>query len=504
MKKIIYLLSFALLFTTVVFYGCQKEPIASFTVSKTTVNVGESVSFTNTSADADSYQWDFGDGSTSTSVSQTHTYNTAGTYTVTLTVFSKNGKKSDIATEEITVSEITGQAPVANFKTNTTNITVGSTVNFTDLSTNTPTSWAWHFGDGGISNTQNSSHTYSSADTFTVSLTAINAFGYNTETKYDYITVSCSSPAAEFTANLTSITKNRTVYFTDLSTNSPDSWVWAFPSGPSGIPNSSTLQNPAVKYDTVGTYDVTLIAINACDSDTITKYDYITVEELVMNIPCPGTPTVTDADGNVYNTVQIGTQCWIAENLNVSHYRNGDAIPNVTDNTQWDNLTTSAWCYYNNNSGYENPYGKLYNWYTVVDSRGLCPTGWHIPTHYELTTLERAICTSGTCNTDFPYDFTTTGWRGTDEGGKLKETGTIHWNSPNTGATNESGFSALPGGYRYSNGEFDYMGYYAYFCSSSEYYSYNAWFRKLHYYFGDVSRDYYDKNCGFSVRCVKD
>ena len=175
------------------------------------------------------------------------------------------------------------------------------------------------------------------------------------------------------------------------------------------------------------------------------------------------------------------------ENLKVTHYRNGDAIPNVTDNTQWSNLTTAAYCNYNNDINNVATYGRLYNWYAVVDNRNLCPTDWHTPTDDEWTIL-----------TDYLGGETIAG-------GKMKEIGTTHWLSPNTGATNESGFTALPGGYRsYYVGSFDDITYYAYFWSATEYNSLNAWNRNLDYGYTDVFRYFYDKMYGFSVRCVKD
>jgi len=224
-----------------------------------------------------------------------------------------------------------------------------------------------------------------------------------------------------------------------------------------------------------------------------------------LNQPCPGTPTVTDADGNVYGTVQIGTQCWMIENLKVTHYSNGDAIPNVTDAT-WGSLTTGAYCWYNNDAAtYSNTYGALYNWYTVSDSRNIAPTGWHVPTHYEWRTLERAVCTSSTCSTDFPYDNTTQGLRGINEGGKLKETGYIHWTNPNTGATNSSGFTALPGGVHSYNGVSSNIGDYGYWWSSTAYDATNAWDWNVLYNSSQVdSYANWGKGYGLSVRCVKD
>ncbi len=207
--------------------------------------------------------------------------------------------------------------------------------------------------------------------------------------------------------------------------------------------------------------------------------------------------TATDIDGNFYRTIKIGDQCWMMDNLKVTHYRNGNDIPNVTDNTAWAGLSTGAYCDYNNDVNNAATYGRLYNWYAVRDSRNMAPEGWHIPTDAEWKQLEMYLGMS-------PAEADATGWRGTDEGGKLKETGTTRWGSPNAGATNESGFTALPGGYRYSDGSFGAMGIYAFLWSSTEFDSGTAWGRGLHSNGSDVSRTSDDKLYGFSVRCVRD
>jgi uncharacterized protein (TIGR02145 family) len=210
---------------------------------------------------------------------------------------------------------------------------------------------------------------------------------------------------------------------------------------------------------------------------------------------CP--PTVTDYDGNVYQTVLIGDQCWMMENLKVTHYRNGDPIPQVTDDGAWSGLTSGAYCNYNNDEDTVATYGRLYNWYAVDDSRNIAPAGWHVPTDEEWKQLEMYLGMS-------QAQADAEGWRGTDEGGKLKESGTTHWNPPNEGATNESDFTALPGGNRFDDGSFYGMGFEAYFWSSTEDYSYDAWNRNLYFYYSQVCRSYYDKVYGFSVRCVRD
>ncbi len=194
----------------------------------------------------------------------------------------------------------------------------------------------------------------------------------------------------------------------------------------------------------------------------------------------------TDADNNNYATVQIDTQIWMAENLKTTKYKNGATIPNTTDGYAWGNNYTPAYCWYDNNQAiYGSTYGALYNWY-VVNTGNLCPTGWHVPTDCEWIVL--------------------TTYLGGDSiaGCKFKETGLSDWNSPNTGATNETGFTALPGGNRLKNGTFGYVGLNGYWWSTTEYYIERAWFRSMHYNSGEVSKDGNYERSGFSVRCVKD
>jgi uncharacterized protein (TIGR02145 family) len=196
--------------------------------------------------------------------------------------------------------------------------------------------------------------------------------------------------------------------------------------------------------------------------------------------------TVTDIDGNVYRTVKIGEQWWLAENLKVTHYRNGDAIPNVTDGTEWSGLTTGVYCNYDNNESFVSTYGRLYNWHAVNDSRNIAPAGWHVSRDEEWQSLVDYLGGDAVA------------------GGKMKEAGYSHWQSPNTGATNESGFSALPGGYRDLDGYFNEMGYSAVFWSSTEDRPSIAWFRSLYYLHSGVYRSGNYKRSGFSVRLVRD
>ncbi len=221
-----------------------------------------------------------------------------------------------------------------------------------------------------------------------------------------------------------------------------------------------------------------------------------TCDDQYISVTGCGGQTSLTYEGLTYDLVEIGGQCWFADNLATDQYRNGDLITTGLDNTTWQNTTTGAYAIYNNDLANDVSYGKLYNWYTTVDTRGLCPTGWHVPTECEWLYWESKLGMS-------PWTIEESGSRGTDQGGKMKST--TGWNSPNTGATNSSGFTALPGGCRYSNGTYYYVGSDGFWWSSTEYDSVNAWYRGLNYLISDVDRnDDVNKHFGFSVRCVRD
>lgn len=191
---------------------------------------------------------------------------------------------------------------------------------------------------------------------------------------------------------------------------------------------------------------------------------------------------VTDIDGNIYKTVKIGNQIWMAENLKTTRYNDGTPIPNVTDNNEWSNLTTGAYCYYDNDYSNNTIYGKLYNWYAVETGK-LAPKGWHVPTDAEWTTLTTYLGGESLA------------------GGKMKSM--QFWKWPNTGANNFSGFTGLPAGTRHSDGTFNGVGYGAIIWSSTKSSMYGAWNRFLHYH-DSMVRFSNDKEYGYSVRCIKD
>jgi len=239
-----------------------------------------------------------------------------------------------------------------------------------------------------------------------------------------------------------------------------------------------------------------LLVLSACSvSKSVLMSTPTSIPPTPMSIPSESTNeigTVTDIDGNVYHTVTIGTQVWMVENLKVTRFRNGDPIPNVVDNAEWDKLSSGAYCEYDNDLSNVATYGRLYNWYAVNDNRNLAPVGWHVPTSEEWETLE----------TYLGGQFVA--------GGKLKESGISHWRSPNVGADNSSGFLGLPGGirasYKNSIGAYNYIGEIGAFWSSTELRESEAWMRFLTNYDDALAKPELPtyKSFGYSVRCIQD
>ena len=203
----------------------------------------------------------------------------------------------------------------------------------------------------------------------------------------------------------------------------------------------------------------------------------------------PTCGTITDIDGNLYNTVQLGTQCWMVENLKTSRYRDGISITSNLNNTDWSNNTSGAYAYYNDSVQYNTIYGKLYNWYAVNTGK-LAPTGWHVPTNDEWKTLHTYLGQRGLTLAQ-------------NGGGAMKSTSSL-WASPNTGADNSSGFTGLPGGWRWLYGAYQNSGSKGNWWSSTEYNTGEARYRYLQTNSKDLNSSFLGKNLGLSVRCVKD
>jgi len=221
--------------------------------------------------------------------------------------------------------------------------------------------------------------------------------------------------------------------------------------------------------------------------------------------------SVSDMEGNTYGTIEIGTQVWMAENLKVTQYPDGNPITQISDEAGWNDMTpdVQAYCWYNNQAEYSDTSGVLYTWAAAMNGalssetipsgvQGVCPDGWHIPSDAEWKILEVFL---GMSEADADnYD-----WRGSDEGAQLKERGFSNWAIPNTGASNSSGFTAVPGGFRSAKGLFygiDQSA--AYWTSNEEEGTDKAWYRTLNFDKEQVYRQYHDMRIGFSVRCVKD
>jgi uncharacterized protein (TIGR02145 family) len=208
---------------------------------------------------------------------------------------------------------------------------------------------------------------------------------------------------------------------------------------------------------------------------------------LVFSIVKNQAQTVTDYDGNVYDTVNIGTQVWMKQNLKVTHYNNGVEIPNITDFSIWKTLTTGARCYYNNDSATnDSVYGVLYNWYAVNSDNHICPTDWHVSTSAEWLSAEEFLGGNAVA------------------GGKMKEAGTLHWKSPNTGATNSSRFTGLPGGMRDPVNDFRVIKENGLWWTATNYNNSLAIGLYMWYLFTGIDYNQVNKKYGVSVRCIKD
>lgn len=212
--------------------------------------------------------------------------------------------------------------------------------------------------------------------------------------------------------------------------------------------------------------------------------DHSCGEPLVHN-PNKTYGTLIDQEGNIYKTIVIGGQKWMAENLKTSTYRNGDAILTLNP-SQWSSTNSGAWLYYNNNASYECPYGKIYNWYTVVDSRNVCPIGWHVPSLQEWNTLINSLGGEMIA------------------GGKLKSTGLDHWSLFNEQATNESGFSSLPGGASGSSADTYFLGESAYFWTTSVVNAFVVSGIKMYSTDGSAGEIQNPRTEGMSIRCIED
>ncbi len=302
--------------------------------------------------------------------------------------------------------------------------------------------------------------------------------------------ISGEVPVAAFYANVLSGDVPLSVQFTDQSSNFPTSWQWSFGDG-----ETSELQNPSHIYNLDGYFNVELIVANDEGKDTLVMTNYIVVGNGGggNGSPCPGTPTVTDIEGNVYSTVQVGNQCWMKENLKTGTFVSG--AENMTNNS-----VTEKFCYDDIPANCD-IYGGLYQWdemmnYTTQEgSRGICPQGWHIPSDQDWKILEMHLGMTQ-AEADAPD------WRGTDQGDVIKTNS--GWIEGGNGS-NTTGFSGLPAGYRGAEAmEFGAITEGAYWWSSTQQSDVQTWYRAVGRYTGMINRTYNYKGSGISIRCVKD
>jgi len=346
----------------------------------------------------------------------------------------------------------------------------------------------------------------------TLTVTPSNACGDGTARTFA-ITVSATPTTA---AAGTDINPACGVTTATLAGNNPTAGTgaWSVVSGTATITNNTLYNSGVTALAVPGTATLRWTISNApCAASTDDVV--ITTTSCCAGGPptsgCGGLTTMTDArDSKVYNIKEIGTQCWMAQNLNYGTY--------VTVATGQGGAGTQKYCYANA-EGNCGVVGGLYEWAEMMNGstacngdatcppcttpvQGICPSGWHIPSHYEWTLLEKSV---GSNPDAFPYDITTIAWLGTDEGGNLKETGTSHWSSPNTGATNTSGFNALGGGALIgSPAGFSYFMEKGQWWTATQFDGANTWFRNVSTYNALVYRGYNPKTYAHSVRCVKD
>jgi len=252
-----------------------------------------------------------------------------------------------------------------------------------------------------------------------------------------------------------------------------------------------------MRQSIIATLLFSMFLFMSCGGDSKSSND----DDTDDGLPTGTLGTVIDIDGNEYQTIKIGKQWWMTENLRVIRYRNADSIRHEPDDNEWPVLTEGAYSIYDHHGANIITYGLLYNWFAVGDSRNIAPDGWHVATDDDWKELEVFLGIPESKLNDNQ-------WRGTNEGEKLKEAGTLHWVAPNANATNEFGFTAQPNGFRSSlNAKFIGLDHQAYFWTSSFYDNGTdiyGWARALHRDHTEISRVYYNSNNGFGVRCVKD
>lgn len=492
-----------------VLYTCNNAsnpPVADFSTSQTNINTGSSISFTDLSSNSPtSWSWTFQGGTPATSTAQNTTvqYNTAGTYTVTLTATNANGNNTKTKTAYITVTTLSNQIPIlsttaiSNIANNTASS--GGTITTQGSSAVTARGVCWSTSPSPtIANSKTTDGTGTGSFTSAITgLTAnttyyVRAYATNSNgTAYGnqlvFLTTANTQLPTVTTTNATNVTNTQATTGGNV-TNQGSSAVTVKGVCWSTTQNPTTANNKTANGSGTGSYNTDIYPLTANTTYYVRAYAtnssgtaYGNQITFTTNGGIVNCGTVTDIDGNVYNTVTIGTQCWMAENLKTTRYNDGTAILTGLSNADWQSTTSGAYAIYNNDPANNTTYGKLYNSYAAKTNK-LAPAGWHVPTYAEWTTL-------------------TTFLGGESIAGGAMKAITL-WISPNTGATNSSGFTGLPSGYRNINGTFSDIGFYGYFWSSDSYYSCWSSLKNSNNSVGSDCDLFRQK--GFSVRCVRD
>jgi len=420
----------------------------------------------------------------------------------------QNGEKDFLKTTSEVVTK-RGSSPIARFNIDKITAKIGETITFTENSLYNPSNWEWDFGDGKKSNLRYANHFFNASGNYVVTLTVSNSFGSNSKTYNVEITnqtvVNEITTIAEFDLIKTTIFVDETVTLNCNSMSNTESCLWDFGDGV-----TSKLKNTTHKFNSIGTYIITLTISNDFTSNSKTRtitvinkqnrVDNQTVNEKNKIDNNVSTTTekkelipnkinenvigeIVDIEGNSYKTIKIGTQIWMAENLRTKMNNDNTELQYIFNNIEWSDIKIPAFCNYNNTSNVDSikTYGRLYNWLAVKNKK-ICPKAWHVPTDADWKKLAVFI---------------------DDDANKLKEIGTKHWLLQNKDANNITGFTALPSGFRGSNGSFSNIGNNGYWWSSTEYSETNAFRWCLRNNDNSLEQNYFMKNNGLSIRCIK-
>ena len=394
--------------------------------------------------------------------------------------------------------------PPANLTVTASNPLVYATLNWTDASNNETgfrierkigTGTFTTIGQVGSNITTYRDSSITQSTTYVYRVFSINSAGSSVQSSNEYTLITNTSGLPVLsTTSITSITSNSAVSGGNITAN-----------GGSAVTSRgvcwSTSPNPTIALSTKtingsgnGNFTSNITSLSAGNTYYVRAY------AINNNGVSYGDQLIFNTLNSVVNlsSVTIGTQIWSSKNLDISKYRNGDPIPQITDPIAWQNDTLGAWCWYNNDSTtYGATYGKLYNWYAIKNTKGFAPQGWHVPTTREWNKLLKYLDPNADTTCTFCIQSLVAG-------SMLKETGTAHWESPNNDATNSTGFTALPGGFRNMFGDYVSLNSEAYWYTADSFNNLAGWDINISSTSSDVENEYSNLNTGFSVRVVKD